>query len=157
METSDIKIVQNENITMLKQIIETYCGAERKSKRILEIILAVCVAALYFLLFDLFGGIWGFILTIAIIGVGVLCIEKLEITFKNAPVSDGKLAYRACVAMWVLVEIKKGKYRTDIANVIGVRSGKHLPLYNEFIQYYPEFSSRGLEKLAKIETTYKDM
>ena len=109
------------------------------------------------MLFDLLGGLWGFVLTIAIIAIGILCVEKLGITFNNAPMSDTKLAYRASVAMWTLVEIEKGTYRTDIANVIGVGSGSHIGLYKKFIQLYPEFASKSLEKLAKIETTYKDM
>ena len=157
MKTADIKMIQDENIETLNQILNAYRGAERKSKRILEIILAACVAALYFVLFDLLGGLWGFILTIVILVVGFLCIEKMGITFKNALASDGKLAYQACVAMWVLVQIKKGNYRTDMANVIGVYSGKHLDLYKEFIQLYPEFASKTLEKLSKIETTYRDI
>lgn len=157
MGTSDIKLVQNENIEILNQIVNAYRGAERKSKRILELVLVVCVAALYFVLFDLLGGLWGFILTIVILFIGMLCIEKLGITFKNAPESDGKLAYQACVAMWVLIEIKKGNYCADISNVIGVSSGTHLNLYREFIQLYPTFASKELEKLSKIETTYRDM
>lgn len=157
METSDIKLVQDENIETLNQILNAYRGAERKNKLILELVLVVCVAALYFALFDLLGGLWGFILTIVILFIGVLCIEKLGITFKNAPESAGKLAYQACVAMWVLIEIKKGNYRTDISNVIGVSSGTHLSLYREFIQLYPTFASKELEKLSKINVDRKDM
>lgn len=157
MEMDDIKLVQDENIEILNQILNAYRGAERKSKRILEVVLAICVAALYFVLFDLLGGLWGLVLTIAVLFIGFLCIENLGITFKNAPESDGKLAYQACVAMWILVEIKKGNYRTDIANVIGVSSGTHLSLYREFIQLYPTFASKELEKLSKINVDRKDM
>ena len=157
MESTDIKIVQNEHIEILNQILQTYRGVERKSKRVLEIVLAICGVAIYFMLFDLLGGILGFVLTFAIIAVGILCIEKLGITFFNAPLPDAKLAYQASVSMWVLIEIKRGNYRTDIANVIGVSSGNHIKLYNDFIQLYPEFRSKALKKLAKIETTYKDL
>ena len=55
------------------------------------------------------------------------------------------------------VFLLKSKRDTDIANVIGVGSGNHIGLYKEFIQLYPEFANKLLEKLAKIETTYKDM
>ena len=157
MDLDALKILKKENIEALNQILEEYRGAERKSKMVFEIILIVCAAALYFVLFYLLGGLWGFVLTIAIIAIGILCVEKLGITFNNAPMSDTKLAYRASVAMWALVEIEKGTYRTDIANVIGVGSGSHIGLYKKFIQLYPEFASKSLEKLAKIETTYKDM
>ena len=157
MESNALEIVKNENIEALNQIIVAYRGAERKSKIVLEIILAICVVALYFVFFDLLGGLWGFVLTIAVIAIGILCVEKMGITFNNAPVSDTTLAYRACVAMWILIQIEKGKYHTDIANVICVDSGKHIDLYKEFIRFYPEFASKSLEKLAKIETTYKDM
>ncbi|MBQ9805574.1 MAG: hypothetical protein IJW49_03595 [Clostridia bacterium] len=157
MDSNALEIVKKENIETLNQILEAYRGAERKSKIILEIILVIWAAALYFVLFDLLGGLWGFVLTIAVIAIGVLCVEKLGITFNNAPMSDAKLAYRASVAMWILIEIEKGTYRTDIANVIGVSSGNHVALYKNFIKLYPEFASKSLEKLAKIETTYKDM
>ena len=116
-----------------------------------------CIFAIYFLLFDLLGGLWGFILTVAVISIGGVCVDKLGITFNNAPMSDAKLAYQASVAMWILIQIEKGKYHTDIANVICVDSRKHIDLYKEFIRFYPEFASKSLEKLAKIETTYKDM
>lgn len=157
MDLNALEIVKKENVETLNQILEAYRGAERKSKIILEIILVICAVALYFVLFDLLGGLWGFVLTIAVIAIGVLCVEKLGITFNNAPMSDAKLAYQASVAMWILIEIEKGTYRTDIANVIGVSSGNHVVLYRNFIKLYPEFASKSLEKLAKIETTYKDM
>ena len=157
MESNDLEFVKKENIEALNQILEAYRGAERKRKIILEIIWVICAAALYFVLFDLLGGLWGFVLTIAVIAMGVLCVEKLGITFNSAPMSDAKLAYQASVAMWILIEIEKGTYRTDIANVIGVSSGNHVALYKNFIKLYPEFASKSLEKLAKIETTYKDI
>jgi len=50
----------------------------------------------------LFGGIWGYILTVAILGIGVYCISALGDSFKNVFVSDGKLAYQACVTMEIL-------------------------------------------------------
>ena len=157
MDSNSLEIVKKENIEALNQILEAYRGAERKRKIILEIIWVICAAALYFVFFDLLGGLWGFVLTIAVIAIGVVCVEKLGITFNNAPMSDAKLAYQASVAMWIFIQIEKGQYHTDIANVICVDSGKHIDLYKEFIRFYPEFASKSLEKLAKIETTYKDM
>ena len=157
MDLQNLELEKQERIENLNEILEIYCSNERKSKRILELIVVILAVALYFVLFDLLGGLGGFILTIAIIGVGVLCIENLGLTFKNAPISDGKLAYQACVNMYILVEIKKGTYSPDVANIICVSRGKHLSLYKEFVQLYPELDSRDLEKLAETEVEQKDM
>ncbi len=157
MNSQDLEIARDEQIEILKQIIAIYRGVERKSKRILEIIVIVCAIALYFTFFDLFGGIWGFILTVGIIFVGVLCVENLGITFKNSTISDEKLAYQACVAMDILLQIKKGTYRTDVANILCCGQGKHTALYKEFSQLYPNLATKELEKLAKIKVDQKDM
>ena len=157
MYSNALETAKQENIETLNRILEAYRGAERKSKIVLEIILAIGAVALYLVLSNLLGGVWGFILTFVIVSAALLCVEKLGITFNNAPMSDAKLAYQASVAMWILIEIENGTYRTDIANVIGVASGNHIALYKKFIQLYPTFASKSLEKLAKIETTYMDM
>lgn len=107
--------------------------------------------------FDLFGGIWGYAFTIAIIAIGMLCVEKLDISFKSDSVSDGKLAYHACVTMELLIEIKMGTYRQYGAHILSTDTGKHLDLYNRFVQFYPEYRNKYLEKLAKIEVKHDDM
>ena len=117
----------------------------------------IIVIALYWFLSDFLGGVWGYILTFAIIGIGLFCIETLNISFANTPISDGKLAYRACVAMDALIQIKEGTYATSGVHIITVGQGKHLPLYERFTLLYPEFRSKHLQKLSKIETTYEDM
>ena len=157
MDSYKLELAKNEHIKMLNQILTAYRSTERKSKQILGFVVVVCAVALYFVLFDLLGVFWGLILTIAIVGVGFMCVVNLGITLKNAPPSDGKLAYQACVAMYTLIEIKKGTYRTDIANIICVSDGTHLDLYQKFIQLYPSFASKDLKKLATLDVQQKDI
>ena len=114
-------------------------------------------------LFDLLGGMWGYILTIAILFVGMFCYVELGISPspKNA-VLDGKLAYQACETMKALMEIDKeikkapghqyyGSYRLIVGE------GKHLDLYKQFIEVYPELASKGLKKLAKMRLERKNI
>lgn len=157
MDIQELEITQKERITELNQFIKSYRNVERRKKKILVFIIYICIVALYFFLSDLLGGTWGYILTIAIIGAGIYCISTLGFVFKTLPVSDRKLAYQACVNMEILIKIKSGTYRTDIANVLTVGSGKHLPLYNEFVKAYPELKSNKLEKLAKVQIKQNDI
>lgn len=157
MDIHELEIVQKQHIDKLNQVTEAYRNTERRKKKILIFIIYMCIVAFYFLLSDLFGGTWGYILTIAIIGAGIYCISSLGFVFKNTPVSDGKLAYQACISMEILIKIKKETYRTDISNVLTVGSGKHLSLYNEFIELYPEFISNDLERLAKTNIDNTDV
>lgn len=156
MNANELQIVQNERIEDLNQVLTAYRSIERKSKRILVAIIVIAVIALYWILTDFLGGLWGYILTIAILMLGLCCAIKLEISFKNAPVSDGQLAYRACVSMDALVQIKKGTYAYHGVHFICVSPGQHLHLYEQFIQFYPEFKCKQLKRLSKIETTYED-
>ena len=156
MDTNEIILEQEERINYLNTILSTYRGSERKSKKVLSAIVVVVAVAIYFLLFDLLGGIWGYIVTVAILGIGVYCADKAGLSF-NFTATDGKLAYQACVTMEVLVKIKEGTYRTDIANILTTGTGKHIDLYKKFIRLYPEYASKELEKLAKTEVELKDM
>ena len=156
MNTNDIIMEQEERINYLNAILSTYRGSERKSKKVLSAIVIVAAIAIYFLFSDLLGGIWGYIVTIAILGIGAYYADKAGLSLNIAD-TDGKLAFQACVTMEVLVEIKEGTYRTDIANILTTGTGKHIDLYKKFIRLYPEYASKELEKLAKIEVELKDM
>ena len=157
MNASELHVAQNERIEDLNQVLMAYRGIERKSKRILVAIIVIAIIALFWILTDLLGGLWGYILTIAVLIVGIGCAVKLEISFKNAPESDGQLAYRACVAMDALIQIKEGTYTTYDTFIITVGQGTHLPLYEKFIHLYPEFKSKSLRKLSRTEVSYKDI
>lgn len=157
MDASELEMERKANIEYLNSILAAYRSAERKSKKLLGAIVIVGIIAVYFLFFDLLGGIWGYIVTIAIIGAGAYCVNTLGISFKNGSVSDGKLAYQACVAMEILIEIKNGTYRQYGAHIISTGTGRHLDLYNRFIQLYPEYACNELRRLAKIQVERKDM
>lgn len=157
MDTNELELERKANVEYLDSILSAYRSTERRSKKILGIIVIICVVAVYFLFFDLLGGIWGYIVTIAIIGAAAYCVSTLGISFKNGSVSDGKLAYQACVAMEVLIEIKNGTYRQHGVHIVSVGSGGHFDLYKRFIQFYPEYTNRDLEKLAKTKVERNDM
>lgn len=157
MDTADLIQAQKERMEDLRNIIDTYRSTQRKSKGILIVIMVICIFALYFMLSNLFDGIWGYILTIAIVFLGYFCIDKLGISFKRFPASDGKLAYHACVAMEALIKIKKGTYCEFGVNIVCVSEGKHANLYMEFIQLYPNLACKELKKLANIQVTNEDI
>ena len=156
-EFQELNARRDEYIEDLNTALEAYCSVSRKSKRVLEFILFICVVALYFLLSDLFGRTLGFILTFIVLAIAAYCISTLEISFKNTSVSDGKLAYHACIAMEALIEIKNGTYSKFGFHIIGIEEGKHQKLYKEFAQLYPELASQNLKRLARITVTREDM
>ena len=157
MDYNELEKERAENIRYLDAILTSYRSTKKKSKRLLAGIIVFSIVAIYFLFFDLLGGIWGYILTVAVISVGAYCADKLGISFKNAPASDGKLAYQACIKMETLIAIEKEEYRQYGVHILCTGQGKHLDLYKQFIQLYPEFASKDLEKLASIEVQLKDM
>ena len=59
--------------------------------------------------------------------------------------------------MEILIAIKKGTYREYGAQILTTGIGKHHDLYKKFIQMYPEFKCRDLEKMSKINVELKDM
>lgn len=157
MDMHELELIKKERLENLNQILDLYRSTSRKSKQVLEIILVLAGVALYWTLFDLLGGFWGFVLTIAIIGVGIFCVENLGLSFKNIPQSEGKLSYQACIEMEALIKIEKGIYSEYGVNIIGVGQGKHLSLYKEFVQLYPEFECKDLEKLSNKSIEQKDI
>ena len=104
-----------------------------------------------------FGGVWGYILLVAIIAIVVYCINIFDISFNKAPISDGKLAYRACIAMEALIDLKNGTYSECGLNFVSVGEGKHSALYNEFVSLYPELASKDLRRLANTTIDRSDM
>lgn len=148
------EFVLETEIENLNSILRLYRRNERKKKRIFAFIMVLCAVAMYFLLFDLLGGIWGCIATIAIIGVVAFLVSKLWISFKKISVSDERHAYQACLTMAVLIEIKKGIHRNED---ILIGPGGHYYLYRQFIEMYPEYMSKDLEKLSKIEIKLTDI
>lgn len=157
MDLQDLKLCKNERIDELNKVIEEYQSSNRKAANILVFVLFGCVSALYFLLFDLFGGILGYALLIATIIIIAYCVDALGISFKKAPIPEGKLAFRACIAMEALIKIKKGTYSEYGVNIIGVSEGTHPQLYEEFARLYPALASKELKKLARITVTHADM
>ncbi len=146
-----------ENIECLNSILEIYKKADRKIKKALEFIVFLCAISMVFMFSSLLGGGWGYIVAMLIIGIGVCCINELGRSFKNDVVSDAKLAFQTCVTMEILVKIEKGTYRENGIHIIGVQEGKHLDLYEQFIQFYPEYKCKELKRLAKIKLTKEDM
>lgn len=157
MDELEIKTVKMARINELNQILAIYRSEARKSKKLLAFLGIIVAIALYFMFYELLGGIWGYVLTFVIIGVSVYCINTLGISFKNATVSDGKLAYRACVAMEELINIRKGVANEYGVNFICVSEGTHLELYREFSRLYPELSNKDLEKLARMHVKHEDI
>ena len=161
MDTQKYESFKNERIEDLNAILKEYSSNERRSektnKRILISILFVGGASLYFVLSDFLGGIWGYILTLAIVMIGISCFLKLNIPLKESAISDGKLAYYACVSMEALIDIAKGTYPEHGIHICRISTGKHLDLYEEFILLYPTFENKTLKMLAKIEVTQKDI
>lgn len=157
IELQEINAHRDEYIEDLNTASEAYRGVSRKSKRVLVFISFVCAAALYFAFSDWFGDTLGYIFTIAIVMIIAYCIDTLGVTVKNKTMTDGKLAYHACVAMKALIKIKNGTYSVYRYNIIGVKEGKHNELYKEFAQLYPELASKSLKSLSKITVTREDM
>ena len=157
MNAQDLELERKANIEYLNTILDTYCSIERKSKKVLTLIIFISVVAIYFTFSHLLGGTWGYICTIVILMIGIYCLYTLRVASKNLPVSDGKLAYQACITMEHLIEIKKGTYCKHGVHIINTSIGKHLDLYNRFIQYYPEYASNALKRLASVAIEQKDI
>ena len=156
LNKSELETEREKNIEYLDSILSAWRSADRKMKKGFVIIVIVCAIAVYFTFSYLFGDAWGYVATIAVIGAGVFFIDKLGLSFKNDTGSDGKLAYQACVTMEVLIAIKKGTYREYGAHVLTTGTGKHYDVYKQFIQLYPEYKCKALERMSKFEVELKD-
>ena len=107
MTEHELKLEEKAYKEHLISLLDIYQSTERRSKKVLGFIAVVCIIAVYFLFFDLLGGIWGYVLAVVFIAMGAYCVDILGISFKNGSMSEGKLAYRTCATMEVLIEIKE--------------------------------------------------
>ena len=157
MNDYELKMEQQANLEYLNSILDSYQSSERKSKKILAIIVVIGGIAIYFMFSNLLGSTLGYILTLVVLGIGVYCLNTSGILSKFCSVPDGKLAYQACVTMEILIAIKHKTYRQYGSHVITTSLGNHIELYNRFIQLYPEYASKTLKKLAKKEVKLDDI
>lgn len=131
-------------IERLNYIIQQYNSEKRIMLHIIELFSIAIVVGVYF--------IFGFYVCLIICIIFFLCLDRLGVTLKNAPLDKKKLAYYACDAMYTLVDIKKGKHKTTgNTRIIYVTRGKHKNLYFEFIKHYPEMKCKELKRLASVK------
>lgn len=157
MDVYELESEQKRRLEYLDSILNSYRSAERKANKILGAIIIIGSIAMYFMFSCLLGGIWGNVLTIALLGVGVYCAVKLNLPLISTDEIDRKLVYQACVTMEILIEIKKGTYRQFGTHILTTGAGKHHELYKKFIGLYPGYASQALEKLSKIDVKFKDI
>ena len=157
MDKNELETEREANLEYLDSILRTWRSADRKMKKGFVFILIVCAIAVYFMFSYILGGVWGYIATIAVIGAGAFFADKLGLSFKKDTWSDGKLAYQACVTMEILIAIKKGTYREHGLHVLTTSTGAHYDLYKQFIELYPEYKCKELEKMSKLEVERKDI
>lgn len=157
MTKQELEQEREVNIEYLNDILKAWRSPDRKFRKVFVFIVVLAVIAVYFTASDLFGMTWGYIATIAVLLTALLCADQLGLSFKTEIWPDGKFAYQACVTMEILIAIKKGTYRQYGAHVLTTGTGKHYDLYKKFIQMYPEYKCRDLEKMSKINVEAKDM
>ena len=56
MNAQDLELERKANIEYLNTILDTYCSIERKSKKVLTLIIFISVVAIYFTFSYLLGG-----------------------------------------------------------------------------------------------------
>ena len=157
MTKHELDLEREVNIEYLNDILKAWRSPDRRMRKLFVFVVILAVIAVYFTAYDLFGKTWGYIATIAILFVAFFCADQLGLSFKTEIWSNGKFAYQACVTMEILIAIKKGTYREYGAHILTTGIGKHHDLYKNFIQMYPEFKCRDLEKMSKINVELKDM
>lgn len=157
MDVYELESEQKRRLEYLDSILNSYRSTERKANKSLGAIIIIGAIAMYFMFSYLLGGIWGYVLTIALLGIGVYCAVKLNLPLISTDKFDRRIAYQACVTMEILIEIKKGTYRQFDAHISTTGTGKHHELYKKFICLYPEYASKSLEKLSKIDVESKDI
>ena len=156
MTKQELELEQEVNIDYINDILRAWRSPDRKFRKVFVFIVFVAAIAVYFTASDLLGMTWGYIATIAVLFAACFCADQLGLSFKTEIWSDGKFAYQACLTMEILIAIKKGTYREYGAHILTTGTGKHHDLYQKFIQMYPEYKCRDLEKLSKINVVLKD-
>ena len=157
MTKQELDLEREVNIEYLNDILKAWRSPDRRMRKLFVFIVILTVIAVYFTVYYLFGKTWGYIATIAILFVAFFCAAQLGLSFKAEIWSNSKFAYQACVTMEILIAIKKGTYREYGAHILTTGTGKHHDLYKKFIQMYPEFKCRDLEKMSKINVELKDV
>lgn len=152
--TQELYEAREEKLDYLNEIIKYYNGSERKGKKVLLVFCVIAAFLAYFFLTDILGGTLGYIATIIILSIGIMCANMADI---NLNTKDAQLAYNACVTMEMLIRIDNGTYHPSGINVSNVSSGKHRELYKQFVQHYPNCECKELERLSKINISYKDL
>ena len=157
MTEQELELERESNIEYLDDILKAWRSPDRRLRKLFVFIVFLAVIAVYFTVSDLLGITWGYIATIAILVAAFFCADQLGLSFKTKIWPDGKFAYQACITMEILIAVKKGNYRENGAHILTTGTGKHHELYKEFIQMYPEYNCRDLEKMSKINVELKDM
>ena len=122
MDAHELEVYRKERIDNLNNVLDMYRSSQRKSKFILGIIVFICIAALYFLFTSRLGSLWGTLLTLVVLFIGLGCVMNLGISFNNAPMSDGQLSCYACISMDALIKINKGTYDPQF-NIVHIGEG----------------------------------
>ena len=156
MVEKELELEREINIEYLNDILKAWRSPDRRLRKLFVLIVIVAVIAVYFTASDWFGMTWGYIATIVVLFAAFFCADQLGLSFKAKIWPDGKFAYQACVTMEILIAIKKGTYREYGAHILTTGTGKHHDLYRKFIQMYPEYKCRDLEKMSKISVALKD-
>ena len=157
MTKRELELEREANIDYLDDILKAWRSPDRRLRKRIVFIVILAVIAVYFVTSDLFGVTLGYIATIAVLFAAFFCAKQLGLSFKTEIWSDGKFAYQACVTMEILIAIKKGTCRECGAHILTTGTGKHHDLYKKFVQMYPEYKCRDLERISKINVELKDM
>lgn len=158
MTQQELEIERDINIEYLNDILKAWRSPDRRLRKLFVFIVALAVIVIYFAASVLLGTIWGYIVTIVFIYIAFICADQLGLSFKTKIWSDGRFAYQACVTMEILIAIKNGTYREHFGvHFITIGTGKHYELYKKFIQNYPSYKCRDLEKISKIKIELKDI
>ena len=157
MTKQELELEREVNIDYLNDILRAWRSPDRRLRKVFVFIVVVAAIAVYFTASDLLGMTWGYIATIAFLFAAYFCANQLGLSFKTEIWPDGKFAYQACVTMEILIAIKNGTYREYGSHILTTGTGNHHALYKKFIQMYPEYKCRDLEKMSKINIASKDM
>ena len=157
MTKQELELEREVNVEYLDAILKAWRSPDRKLRKVFVLIVFLAAIAVYFTATDLFGMTWGYIATIGVLFAAFFCADQLGLSFKTKVWPDGKFAYQACTTMEILIAIKKGTYRECGVHFLTTGTGKHYDLYKKFIQMYPEYKCRDLEKISKISIEQKDI
>ena len=132
-------------ISELQNILDQ-CHQTKATDILLAILLLFVAIAV-----SLWVGMIGLVIFILVCG---FIFHKLGVSFRNPPIPKEKLAYQACLIMDELIYINQhGSRSQDDIRILTVGSGKHIVLYNRFVELYPALASSKLKKLASTDVS----